>query len=66
MNGILYLLKGLPFGSRETVGGEQEHEVESRMGIWGMNTLMMTDSKLTDTMNDLDLVNLGQTLLEVP
>ena len=57
-NGILYLLKGLSFGSRETVGGEQEDEMESRMGVWGMNTLIMTDSKLTDMMTDLNLVNL--------
>lgn len=36
------------------------------MGVWGVDTLMTTDPKLTDTINDLDLVNLRQTLLEVP
>lgn len=28
------------------------------MGVWGMNTLIVTDPKLTDMMNDLNLVNL--------
>ena len=49
-NIVSCLFKRIPLGSRETAGGEQEYEVESRAAVWGGNKLIMTGKKLTDMM----------------